>query len=203
MLVCLAKDSFIRSFGDIGYIINQLTKQDKIYDINGKIFLQEIIRKPKTIDEIIDNLMKIYTGADREELAGDFALMRLYVTGGNDVSESTLASNAAQINNILSNAGLSFYLNSTSKAGDIRAAVGEIQNIRHIRFGVQFPDSNEVEFIRDIANPDDLNQIKTLISTVSEQAQLLAQLLTNSGLLSNVTDNSIIKLIFEDLFGSN
>ena len=130
--------------------------------------------------------------------------MKLYVTGGTEVSESTLASNAAQINNILSNAGLAFYLNnSTSKAGDIRAAVGEIQNVRHIRFGVQFPDSNEVEFIRDIANPDDLNQIKTLISTVSEQAQLLAQLLTNSGLLSNVTDNSIIKLIFEDLFGSN
>lgn len=131
-------------------------------------------------------------------------LMTLYYTGGNDVPESTLQSNAAQLNNILSNAGLSFYLNkSTSKAGDIRAAVGEIQNVRHIRFGVQFPDSNEVEFIRDIANPDDLNQIKTLISTVSEQAQLLAQLLTNSGLLSNVTDNSIIKLIFEDLFGSN
>ena len=73
MLVCLAKNSFVRIFGDIGYIISQLTKQDKIYDINGKIFLQQITRKPKSIDEIVNDLMKIYTGADREELAGDFA----------------------------------------------------------------------------------------------------------------------------------
>lgn len=131
-------------------------------------------------------------------------LMNLYVTGGTAVSESTLQSNAAQINTILSNAGLSFYLNkSTIKAGDIRAAAGEIQNVRHIRFGLQFTDSNEVEFIRDLANPDDLNQIKTLIGTVSTQAQLLVQLLTNSGLLSNLTDNPIIRLVFEDLFGSN
>lgn len=73
MLICLAKDAFVRSFGDIGYIVSQLTKQDKIYDINGKIFLQQLTRKPKDINEIIDALMKIYTGADREELAGDFA----------------------------------------------------------------------------------------------------------------------------------
>ena len=71
--MCLAKNSFVRSFGDIGYIISQLTKQDKIYDINGKIFLQQITRKPKYIDEIVNDLMKIYTEADREELAGDFA----------------------------------------------------------------------------------------------------------------------------------
>ncbi|MBQ7544769.1 MAG: radical SAM protein [Synergistaceae bacterium] len=73
MLVCLANDSFVRTFGDIGYIVNQLTKQDRIYDINGKIFLQQFTRKPKTIDEIIDSLMKVYTGAEREKLAKDFA----------------------------------------------------------------------------------------------------------------------------------
>ena len=72
LLVCLAKDSFVRTFGDVGYIFSQLTKEDRIYDINGKIFLQEITRKPKAIDEIIDDLMKVYTGADHDELAGDF-----------------------------------------------------------------------------------------------------------------------------------
>ena len=72
MLVCLAKDSFVRTFKDIGYIVNQLTKQDKIFDINGKIFLQQITRNPQDINEIINNLIKIYTGADREEIAGDF-----------------------------------------------------------------------------------------------------------------------------------
>ncbi|MBQ7732855.1 MAG: PqqD family peptide modification chaperone, partial [Synergistaceae bacterium] len=73
MLVCRAKDSFVRAFGDIGYIVSQLTKQDRIYDINGKIFLQQISRKPKPIGEIVNGLMKIYTGAEREEIAGDFA----------------------------------------------------------------------------------------------------------------------------------
>ncbi len=73
MLVRLAKDSFVRAFGDIGYIVSQLTKQDRIYDINGKIFLQQIPRKPKPIGEIVNGLMKIYTGAEREEIAGDFA----------------------------------------------------------------------------------------------------------------------------------
>ena len=73
MLVCLAKDSFVRTFSDISYITNQLSKQDRIYDINGKIFLQHLTRKPTDINAIVNSLMNIYTGADREELAGDFA----------------------------------------------------------------------------------------------------------------------------------
>ena len=73
MLVCLAKDSFVRTFSDIGYIISQLTKQDRVYDENGKIFLQQLTRKPQDLNEIVNSLMKIYTGADREEIAGDFA----------------------------------------------------------------------------------------------------------------------------------
>ena len=72
MLVCLAQDSFVRIFGDNIYITNQLTKQDKIFDINGKIFLQQITREPKTIGAIIDNLMKIYVGADHDVLKNDF-----------------------------------------------------------------------------------------------------------------------------------
>ncbi|MBQ3401931.1 MAG: radical SAM protein [Synergistaceae bacterium] len=52
MLVCLAKDSFVRIFEDIGYIVNKITRQDRIYDINGKIFLQQLTRKPKSTDKI-------------------------------------------------------------------------------------------------------------------------------------------------------
>lgn len=73
MLVCLANDSFVRMFDNFGYIISQLTKQDKIYDINGKIFLNQITRKPKDINEIVNALMTIYMNADREEIARDFA----------------------------------------------------------------------------------------------------------------------------------
>ncbi len=73
MLICLAKDSFVRSYGDIGYITNQLTRQDKIYDVNGKIFLQQITRKPRPVEDIIDSLMEIYVGADYWEIKKDFS----------------------------------------------------------------------------------------------------------------------------------
>lgn len=73
MLVCLAEDSFVRSFGDIGYITNQRTKQDRIYDASGKIFLQQLSRNPKSTDDITDSLMEIFTGVSREELSADFA----------------------------------------------------------------------------------------------------------------------------------
>ena len=73
MLVCLARDSFTRSFGEIGYITNQLTKQDRIYDSNGRIFLQQLSRNPKDFNQIISSLLGIYANVDREELAGDFA----------------------------------------------------------------------------------------------------------------------------------
>ena len=61
LLICLNKDSFIREFGmlgEIGYIANQLTKRDKIYDMNGRIFLQQITRQPKALETITNDLMK-------------------------------------------------------------------------------------------------------------------------------------------------
>lgn len=131
-------------------------------------------------------------------------LITLYFTRGSDVSEAELESIAAQINAILSKAGLSFYLNNNIlKAGDVRVAIDKIQGYDHVRFGVQFTDSNEVEFVRAIANPEDLQKMKTLIGRMSSQVQMLAQLLTNSGILDDVGGNQIIKLIFEDLFGTN
>ena len=72
MLVCLNIDSFIRILEDTGYIYNQLTKQDKIYDINGKIFLKQITRIPRSIDAITEDLLKIYTGADYGIIKADF-----------------------------------------------------------------------------------------------------------------------------------
>ena len=52
MLVCLARDSFVRSFGDVGYITNQLTRRDRVYDVNGRVFLERLSRRPKTEVEI-------------------------------------------------------------------------------------------------------------------------------------------------------
>ena len=39
MLFSLTNDSFARAFGDIGYLTNQLNKSDRVYDQNGKFFI--------------------------------------------------------------------------------------------------------------------------------------------------------------------
>ena len=56
-----------------GYITNQLTRQDKLYDINGKIFLHQITRKPKLFSMIVESLSKIYSFVSRDELERDFS----------------------------------------------------------------------------------------------------------------------------------
>lgn len=71
-LVKQCKDTFIRRYGEIGYIINQLTKHDRIYDNVGAYFLDQISRKPKYINDIIDSLQNIFADAERELLYNDF-----------------------------------------------------------------------------------------------------------------------------------
>ncbi|MBQ9671724.1 MAG: radical SAM protein [Prevotella sp.] len=74
MLVRQSKNSFIRLYdnGKLGYINNQLTKYDRMYDENGAIFLSQISRTPKSINEILDELSKIYPDVDRHLLTEDF-----------------------------------------------------------------------------------------------------------------------------------
>ena len=138
--------------------------------------------------------------ADRIRLAESspldlVSLMKLYVTG-TSATEEEVKSNVADINTLLSNAGLSLYLNkSANKAGDIRALAGKIgsgnKSYDHARFGIQFNGASEPEMVRDIANKEDLDQLKTLVSSVSKQVQALAQLLTGTGLLG---ENEIVQI---------
>ena len=72
MLVCLARDSFVRSFGDVGYITNQLTRQDRVYDVNGRVFLERLGRRPKTVEAVVGELAGVYPFAGPEELERDF-----------------------------------------------------------------------------------------------------------------------------------
>ena len=146
--------------------------------------------------------------ADRIRLAESSSLdlvklMGLYVTGEN-ATEETVKNNVANINTLLSNAGLSVYLNeSSNKAGDIRALASKIGTYPHARFGIQFVGASEPELVRNIANQDDLKQIQALLGKVAPQVQVLTQLLTSTGLLGYVTENDIIKVIFNDLFGTH
>jgi len=72
MYVSLAKNSYIRLFDDIGYITNQLNNKDRVYDIYGKLFLSQISRIPKSIEQIVSSLESEFKGIDYNELSHDF-----------------------------------------------------------------------------------------------------------------------------------
>ncbi len=70
----LSKNSFVRIYdnGQLGYITNQLTKHDRAYNETGADFLAQIKRQPRSIEECVESLCKLYCDATKEELAADF-----------------------------------------------------------------------------------------------------------------------------------
>lgn len=72
MLLRQTKNTFIRRYGDIGYITNQLTKHDRNYNETGADFLDAISREPKEIDAIVRDLVKLYKDISFEEMKADF-----------------------------------------------------------------------------------------------------------------------------------
>ena len=146
--------------------------------------------------------------ADKIRLAASGAidmikLMGFYVTG-TSATEAQIEEKVKEINDLFADAGLSLYLNNrTVKAGDIKALAGTIGSFKHVRFGIQFNNSDEVELVRDIVNPEDLQKFRSLIGSVSGQIQALAQLFESSGLFGEFTDNKIFQLILTDLLGTN
>ena len=60
MLVRQSKNTFIRSYFGKGYISNQLTRFDRIYNETGADYLNEISRVPQSVDDIIDKLQALY-----------------------------------------------------------------------------------------------------------------------------------------------
>ena len=66
------KDTFIRRYGDIGYITNQLTKHDRNYNFSGADFLDKLTRKLKEIEAVVYELLPIYQDISFEELKTDF-----------------------------------------------------------------------------------------------------------------------------------
>ena len=72
MLIKQSKNSFIRCTEHYGYITNQLLRQDRVYDESGALFLRQISRIPKSIDEIVDHLMSLFEDVSKDELKKDF-----------------------------------------------------------------------------------------------------------------------------------
>ena len=67
-------NSYIRTTEKYGYITNQLTRHDRMYDEYGADWLREISRVPQDIDEIIKRLMLLYKNVDYNTLKADYSL---------------------------------------------------------------------------------------------------------------------------------
>jgi len=73
MLVCQTKNTFIRYYDGEGYIMNQMTRYDRVYNETGTDFLHEISRTPKDINIIVENLSSLYgDSVSKERLLADF-----------------------------------------------------------------------------------------------------------------------------------
>lgn len=73
MFVRQAKNTFIRFFDDKGYITNQMTRQDRLYNETGADFLRKISREAKDIKTIVEELSYLYgDSVSKEKLEQDF-----------------------------------------------------------------------------------------------------------------------------------
>lgn len=69
MFVKQNQDTFIRVYANQGYITNQYTQQDRVYDDIGADFLSLINRRPRTIVSMVDELYLYYgESASKEEI---------------------------------------------------------------------------------------------------------------------------------------
>ena len=73
MLIRQTKDTIIRRFANIGYVTNQLTKHDLNFNETGADFLDQISRKPRDIDTIVNEILPLYKDISFKELKVDFA----------------------------------------------------------------------------------------------------------------------------------
>lgn len=72
LLIKQSKNSFIRTTDKYGYITNQLTRHDRVYNADGAVCLRQIKRNIQSLDDIISHAMVSYDDADRIDLASDY-----------------------------------------------------------------------------------------------------------------------------------
>ena len=73
MLVRQCKNTFIRFWDGCGYVTNQMTRQDRMYNETGADFLREISRQPQSIDDILSRLQTLYgDSVSADKLRTDF-----------------------------------------------------------------------------------------------------------------------------------
>ena len=68
----LCNSSFIRQYGNLAYICNQLTRHDRVYDASGGVFLKAIRREPRTIEDAVSEISHQFAACDLEQIHADF-----------------------------------------------------------------------------------------------------------------------------------
>lgn len=72
MLIRQSKNTFIRTTENYGYVSNQLTRHDRVYDESGAMWLRGLSRESQDIDDVVKRLMEVYEDADFDTLKADF-----------------------------------------------------------------------------------------------------------------------------------
>ena len=71
MLIKQSQDTFIRKFGRLGYITNQLSKKDRVYDEAGSIFLSSLTRTVKSVDDIVNEILSQFADVTLDQVKPD------------------------------------------------------------------------------------------------------------------------------------
>lgn len=73
MLVKQSRDTFIRTTDKLGYIVNQKSKLERMYDETGVDYLRTIRRTPVRVETIIvEQLLPLYSDATFDDVYADF-----------------------------------------------------------------------------------------------------------------------------------
>ncbi|MDR3075981.1 MAG: radical SAM protein, partial [Synergistaceae bacterium] len=72
MLFHQTDDSFIRIYDDIGYISNQLSKTDRVYDDIGSVFLGQLQRRPRDFEDAVKELASYFKNTNTDGIRYDF-----------------------------------------------------------------------------------------------------------------------------------
>ena len=66
-----SRDTFIRSIGEYGYIKSQLTKHDRTYTQEGRVFLSAISREPQSLEELSAKVCEFFEDITPEDIQED------------------------------------------------------------------------------------------------------------------------------------
>ena len=71
MYFSLKSDCYFRRYGTIGHIIRPIISMEEVIDDCGAIFLEQLLYDPQEIDDIVDNLSKVFCDVEIADLKKD------------------------------------------------------------------------------------------------------------------------------------